>query len=669
MKELLLLSIAICLPALSAVFCYNTKNDKIRNFFIVASSLIMFCVAGSFIYLLGQADGKIIINFEDYNIPINFELFVKLADLALMVYIIYIGIKLKRPLIITLSALQLVPLLIFDFFSNTHTEPVVFVIDYLSLIMILLITIIGPIISIYAMGYMKDHEHHLHLNKSRQPRFFFIIFIFLGAMNGLVLTDNLTWLYFFWEVTTLCSFLLISHDEDEVSIKNATRALWINMLGGVFFVAAIIIIHKAFGSLSISGILSLNSSGKFVGLIPIALGMLCLAGFTKSAQFPFQSWLLGAMVAPTPVSALLHSSTMVKAGVYLIVRLAPAFAGTLLGKSVAVVGGFTFLAGSAIAISQRNAKKVLAYSTIANLGLIICCAGIGTNIAIGSAILLIIFHALSKGLLFLCVGTIEQGIGSRDIEDMQGLMKKMPFTTVITSIGMISMLLPPFGVLITKWLSLESAVNLPLVLIFIVFGSAFTVVFWSKWIGIILTMSYKTKYNIEKLSFWVKSSLIVLVLGVFVASIGISPMYKHFVEPFLQSQNISDGEFLTTNKDELSLQRDNQNIMSVLNNTTNLPEDIGGFSSIYLFMILFFMALLVPYFLSKVKIESIKLPYLCGENTDDIRGIEFIGPSDIKSDVIVHNYYLTGIFGEENLTPWTNIAAGAIILIMFGVVI
>ncbi len=182
----------------------------------------------------------------------------------------------------------------------------------------------------------------------------------------------------------------------------------------------------------------------------VGKGLICFAGFTKAAQVPFQSWLLGAMVAPTPVSALLHSSTMVKAGVYVVLRMAPAYAGSFVSDGVALCGAFTFLACAALAIGQSNGKKILAYSTISNLGLIIACAGINTPAATAAAIFLIIFHAVSKALLFLCVGTIEQRIGSRDIEDMRGLAARMPQTAWITITGILTMLLPPFGVLMAS---------------------------------------------------------------------------------------------------------------------------------------------------------------------------------------------------------------------------
>ena len=655
METYVLLAIAILLPALSAGLCYAARNKTTRSVIVVATSVILAATALFLANLLSKSGGSLKLSFDD--MPVDIGLIIKFLDIALLIYIIYIGLSLRKLLISALAVLQLIPMLLFEIFGSVNEPASAFVIDYLSLIMILLVSIIGPIIIVFALGYMKEHELHQKLKKSRQPRFFMIMFIFLGAMNGLVMANNLLWLYFFWEVTTLCSYLLISHDGNPESVKNAIRALWINMLGGVAFAVGIILIYNAVGTIAVDEIVSMKPGAAFTGLLPIGLGMLCFAGFTKSAQFPFQSWLLGAMVAPTPVSALLHSSTMVKAGVYLVVRFAPAFSGTALGMIVAVVGGFTFLAGSAIAVSQQNAKRVLAYSTIANLGLIICCAGIGTTVALGAAILLIIFHAVSKGLLFLCVGTIEHGIGSRDIEDMQGLMKKMPYTTVITVVGMISMLLPPFGVLMTKWLAIEAAVHLPVVLLLIILGSAFTVFFWSKWIGIILTMSYKTKYFVEKLSASVRIALATLLVIVLAASILITPLFNTLVLPQLASYGLADSSTLVGGNGGIWLGNGSSVFM-------------GGFASIPFFLILLVVILTIPYFLRRTKPERIKPPYFGGElANDDIRGLEFIGPGDKLESVNVTNYYFTKILGEQNLTVWTNLIAGAIILVMFGVVI
>lgn len=655
-----LLLAAILLPALSAALCFIIKNQKVRIAVVSVSTLILFAVAGGFIALMiNSPEGNIVFHLDEGILEV-ISWIIKGFDLLLFSYIAYVGLKHKKAIVFVLSVLQFIPWALFEVFGvfgKVFEPEKAFVIDNLALIMIMLVSIIGPIITFFATGYMKEHEHHMKLKVSRQPRFFMILFIFLGAMNALVMTDNLSWMYFFWEITTLCSFLLISHDGTEIAIKNGLKALWLNSVGGVAFIIAIIMVNSSLKTLSIQAISASGMQSVFTGMLPIALGLLCIAGFTKSAQFPFQGWLLGAMVAPTPVSALLHSSTMVKAGVYLVVRISPAFSGTILGQIVAIVGGVTFLGASAIAISQSNGKKVLAYSTIANLGLIICCAGIGTRISLAAAMLLMIFHAVSKGLLFLCVGTIEQEIGSRDIEDMQGLFKIMPFTTVITVIGMISMLLPPFGVLITKWLAIEAAVHQPLVLVCIILGSALTVVFWAKWIGIILTMSYKPKFYLEKLTVSMKASLVALITFVMAASVGIVPLYNQFVKPQVRAFKIADKQDLGGTGMGIWLHKVDTAVY-------------GGFASILFFIIILALIVAIPIIANRIKPSRLKPPYLCGANTtDDEKGIEFISPGDKVESVVVRNYYMQSAFGEEKLTFWVNIVAGAIIIIMLGVVI
>lgn len=221
---------------------------------------------------------------------------------------------------------------------------------------------------------------------------------------------------------------------------------------------------------------------------PIA--SLCFAVFTKSVQLPFRSWLYGIMVAPTPVSTLSHPSTMVKAGVYLTLRLSPVFAGTMSVGIVSLTGAFTFMAASALACGQSNGRKILAYSAIANLELTIACAGMATPVAITTAILLIIFHTVSKGLLFLCADTIEQHIGSRDIESMRGLYKIMSRVAVITLFGIVTTMLPPFGALLAKWIAIEASASapasMPVLVVLIAFGSTLTVLFWARWADLLL---------------------------------------------------------------------------------------------------------------------------------------------------------------------------------------
>src|SRR5208337_4473721 len=388
------------------------------------------------------------------------------------------------------------------------------------------------------------------LEKSRQSRFLFWLVLFLGAMNGLVFANNLVWLYFFWEVTTLCCFMLISHDKTQIALENASRALWMNATGGTAFILAIIYLYATQGGASALSVQNIIGGGIHSAAMVLPVALLCFTGCTKAAQMPFQSWLLGAMVAPTPVSALLHSSTMVKAGVYLVLRMAPLVAGTKVGMMVALVGAVTFVVGSLAAITTSEAKRVLAWSTVANLGLIVLCGGIGTYQAVWAGILLIIFHAVAKCLLFLCVGVVEHKLHSRNIEDMSGLVVRMPHVAIMMQIGMAGMFLAPFGMLISKWAVLKAVVDAyPSLTVFIAFGSAATLFFWVKWMGKLVEV-VGTGERIRK----------ELVLGEAIALYGLSAatalacllfplISSRFIEPYIyavygQSASLGEGNII-----------------------------------------------------------------------------------------------------------------------------
>ena len=319
---------------------------------------------------------------------------------------------------------------------------------------------------------------------------------FLSAMFGIVFFNDLAWMLCAWEVTTVCSFYLIGYTRTEEATANAFRQIWMNMIGGISFTLALIFMGTSLGVIELDRFVNAGLLAPNVAMLPLAL--LALAALTKAAQMPFHTWLLGAMVAPTPTSALLHSSTMVKAGVFLLIKLSPLM-GTFVndlprlginpvGLGVMLVGATTFLLCSLIAISQSNAKRVLAYSTIANLGLIVACAGIGTAAAIWAATFLLVFHAAAKSLLFLCVGTAEHHIGSRDIESMDALVSRMPRLTCLMALGICGMFVAPFGMLISKWAALSAFVNsgVLVIVIMLAFGSAATFFFWAKWLTKIL---------------------------------------------------------------------------------------------------------------------------------------------------------------------------------------
>ncbi len=475
-----LLSFLILFPLLVAVILLFVNSDGLRGVIVKGSSAVIALVS-------------VILAFQYFNhnavfFPAQFEWVATVMfalEMLLSVYLLWLSIKHKKSLVTALVAVQ-TALVVYLEFSGGHllTDFNLYV-DKFSIIMALIIGIIGTLICVFGVGYMKEFHHHYHEElKDKRNFFFFVFFAFLSAMFGIVFANHLGWLLFFWEITTVASFLLIGYKENNESINNSFLALTFNLLGGIAFTLAIIYSRNHLGIIELDKLIIAGKAGMLVPAVLIAF-----AGLTKAAQMPFSKWLLGAMVAPTPVSALLHSSTMVKAGVFIIIKLAPVLQGTTAGLIIALVGGLTFLSTSLIAVSQSDAKKVLAYSTIANLGLIVMCGGIGTGEAVWAAIMLIVFHAISKGLLFLSVGVAEHKIGSRNIEDMGTLAARMPRLGVIMLIGMAGMFLAPFGMLISKYAVLRALVDTnPLLSVLIAFGSAATLFFWVKWMGKILTV-------------------------------------------------------------------------------------------------------------------------------------------------------------------------------------
>jgi ech hydrogenase subunit A len=506
--------------------------------------------------------------------------------------------------------------------------------------MVLIVVLVGSIICFQAIPYMQNHETHLKLEKSRQNRFFAVMILFLGAMNGLVLSNDLMFFYFFFEVTTLCSFLLIGHDRTATAVKNAVRALWMNSLGGAAFVAALAVIFSQTAHLDLYRILLDADPANRIILLSLAL--LCLAAFTKSAQFPFQSWLLGAMVAPTPVSALLHSSTMVNVGVYLVIRLAPAFRQTFLSHSVAFFGAFSFLAAAALAVGQSNGKKVLAYSTISNLGLIFACAGLNSPQAITAGILLLIFHAIIKALLFLCVGTIEQHIASRNIEDMRGLYAVMPVTALITVMGVIMMIMPPFGVIIGKWMAMEAAAGDFYIIILIALGSALTVLYWARWGGILMSDPFAGRFKAEVQPVLTWTALGLLCLGAATLSMGAPWVYQWVIAP-------AESDFY---------------LLDYTSRGGILENVVGIFPVFPLGLVAVLGFVIAIWAVKKAAGARVVAPYLSGVQTAD-PGV-FTGPMNTPTKAEAKNYYLASIFGEDKLTTWINLAAGVLLTLVIG---
>lgn len=307
-----------------------------------------------------------------------------------------------------------------------------FYLDGLSLTFSLIISFVGFVVFLYASSYMKDNKFIV--------RFYVYIMIFMASMLGLVTSDNLITLFVFWELTSISSFLLIGFNHDkERSRYSALQALLVTGLGGLSMLAGFIIISNISGSYSISSLANLNDVLINHKLYATGVILILIGAFTKSAQFPFHFWLPNAMEAPTPVSAYLHSATMVKAGIYLIARLNPGLGGTDLWQNLILwVGVTTMLFAAILAFKQTDLKKLLAYSTLSVLGTLTMLIGIGSDLAIKAFMIYLVAHSLYKGALFLVAGSIDHETGTRDIDNLGSLRKYMPITATIAILASLS---------------------------------------------------------------------------------------------------------------------------------------------------------------------------------------------------------------------------------------
>ncbi len=301
--------------------------------------------------------------------------------------------------------------------------------DGLGLLFSGLILGIGSLVVLYARYYLSS--------KDSLGRLYAYLLLFMGAMLGVVLSENLIQMLVFWELTSLSSFLLIGYWRHREDARTGARmALAVTGAGGLALFAGILLLGRMTGSYDLSVVLA---SGDLIRAHPLyvpALLLILLGVFTKSAQFPFHFWLPHAMAAPTPVSSYLHSATMVKAGVFLLARLFPALSGTLEWNYLVVgFGMMTLLTGAVIALFQHDLKGLLAYSTISHLGLITVLFGIGTPLAAVAGVFHIINHATFKAGLFMAAGIIDHETGTRDMRRINGLWKYMPYTGTLALVA------------------------------------------------------------------------------------------------------------------------------------------------------------------------------------------------------------------------------------------
>jgi len=475
-----------------------------------------------------------------------FMLFAVLAPLIIAFFIPFLA-KSKEKLHTGLFTL-FVPLLIFIYFVRfvqIDFEPVKqvykwipslhinfdFYLDGLSLLFVLLISGIGTLIVLYSIYYLERSEKLGH--------FYVYLLMFMTAMLGVVLSDNVFVLYTFWELTSISSFLLIGYwHMKERSRYGALKSMLITIFGGLSMLGGLIMLSVITETTSIQLMIEradLVIENKYV---PLILILILLGAFTKSAQFPFHIWLPDAMEAPTPVSAYLHSATMVKAGLYLVARFFPLFhTYDLFVILVSVFGIMTLCWASYMAVRQTDLKAILAYSTVSQLGLIMAMLGFGTNVAIFAAVFHILNHATFKGSLFMVAGIIDVQTGTRDIRKLGGLYTFLPITGTLALFGSFSMAgvpLPFLNGFYSKELFFESTLSLQtgiydfflaIVPYLAIFGSIFTFVysmyFFFGLFGKKKAHAMNNKQTVKEAPLGMLISPAILVIGVIV--IGLFP--------------------------------------------------------------------------------------------------------------------------------------------------
>lgn len=343
-------------------------------------------------------------------------------------------------------------------------------VDGLSLLMSAIVSGIGVLVLVYSAGYFRggqrpattatgststDPVREVEDGLRRKARIGRLLVLFAGAMAGLVVSDDLFAVFMFWEFTSVISYLLIGTEDHSASARAAAlRAYVTTAMGGLAILAGFVLLGSTSGTWTVSGIVETPPGGTVTA---VAVGLVLVGALTKSAQFPFHFWLAPAMAAPTPVSAYLHSATMVKAGVYLIARLAIPFGDIGYWRPVVIaLGSATMLLGAWRALSQRDLKVLLAHGTVSQLGFMVILFGIGHELTTTAGIVLLISHALFKATLFMVVGTIDLGAGTRNVDELSNLWPRMRITTIVTVVAAASMAGVP---LVMGFIAKESALD------------------------------------------------------------------------------------------------------------------------------------------------------------------------------------------------------------------
>jgi len=652
----------ILIPLLGGVLCFYSRKVSIRNSIAISAVCLMLVEVLALTIYVFKAGGV-------YRIGVDQTLFdldwiVKFLNLILLIYLVYLGIRIRKLVISILSVFQIIPLIIFEIFITYNSPKLTFVIDRLSLAVMLLSSLAGSIIIMYSLGHLDHRINILDLKNRRQPGFFMTMLLLIAGTNLAASANNLMWIYFVWNASGLCIFTLFYISGKKKLFDNAVRALAISLMGGAVLIFGIIFIYKGSSTLSVVELAN-NQLHKYV---PFALGLVlvCIAAFTRMAQFPFANWLTNLENAPLPLSAILHGYMPVSSGVYLIMRTVPALGNTMAGRLISVAGGFTFLISSIIALTKYKGRSILTYSTISNMGLCVWCLGTGSRTALGITVLLAVFHVFFQTIMHCCIDIIEKKVGSSSLGAIKGLEGRLPITSLIMLGTLLCMLLPSSSIIASNWIAAEITESVFLSPIFVAPGILFTFVLWARITAALLRSPLHIGEK-EKLPIPVIVSVFT-AFGLFIlTNICFAPIYDNFAELQFNLYNPADKMAITAGFTGIHIFGDSNFV-------------IGKFSWIPMYLIVFAVLLLVSYLLYKLSGRknkgTYKEMYMCGEdyvneggeNHENVEGQRKNSKMQghDKNTGAGDTYTLYGVIEPVKLQTLANYVAAAVIFLIIG---
>ena len=486
----------IAFPVIIALILLVTKGDKTRDSLVKFASVIMTAASVALAVQYFIFDGS----FYRLHGTMISDYCMMAIELVIAVFIIYIGIKHRKYLLSVLALVQMVGLALFELIEGNgiDVEHEIYM-DGLSVVMVLICGIIGSIICIYSVSYFKNSKHD-SLKRRDKMKWYGCFFISIAAVNGMVLSNNLNWMYFFWELMILATFFMMKSRGTVQAEHTAFRALTFNMLAGLGFVTGIVILGVVFGTVELNVMILVGTL--YGDLIAIPAAFISFAGLIMAAQLPFSRWLTGAEAVSPPAMAFIQTVSVTSMGIFLILKLSPVLGmDNFAGLMVIVVGAVTFLTSSIAAINESSYNKVINFSTAAVSGLAVACAGLGSGEALWTAVMVMIFHAVSKALMFMCIGkasACEEDYDGDETEDGQDtilpdyedtdigrLFENKSGAAYFMVFAMAALLISVCGMFVSRAASVAAVADSGNIVLTAAlgFGAVIMIAYWIKWIG------------------------------------------------------------------------------------------------------------------------------------------------------------------------------------------